>query len=124
MLAGVDHIHFGGPSSEFIKQFDADPIVVFLDGCHDDNVLREEVLFFIDKLKIGGTLFMHDTFPFTEKHLVARHCSTAYLVRQELERDSKELNIDVLTAPYSAGKHGLTIVQKHDPDRLYFRRRL
>ena len=123
VLEGVDHIHFGGPSSEFIKQFDADPVVVFLDGCHHDDVLRKEVLFFINKLRIGGIIFMHDMFPFSEKHLAPGQCSTAYLVRQELERDSKELNIDVLTFPYSAGRHGMTLALKHDPDRLHFRRR-
>ncbi len=116
-----DHICFIGKSEDFIKQFQDIPAIVFIDGQHDYEVVKKEAEFFLDKLMIGGVMFLHDTFPFLDKYLKESMAHDVYKARQELEQNP---DIDVLSFPYSAINAGLTMVMKHpkNDDRPYWLR--
>jgi hypothetical protein len=116
-----NHICFEGTSEDFMKQFDDTPMIVFLDGEHTYDMASKEAHFFLDRLQVGGVLFMHDTFPHDEKYLVKSKCNDLYKLRQELERNP---DLDVLTFPYSACDFGLTMVMRHEKnvDRPYWQR--
>ena len=114
------HFHFHGSSFDFINQFDHHPSVVFLDGNHDHKITMIEVEFFLKKLVIGGVIFMHDTYPPTEKHLDIRNCCDSYKTRVEYEK--KRDIVDIFTWPYTAGNCGLTMIIKKDPERPYYRK--
>ena len=118
-----EHYHFAGPSLEFIKQFEeTDLSIVFLDGCHNYDVVIQEFYFFYERLKIGGVVFLHDTSPLKEVLLDPGTCSDSYKVRQEIESKREDLDCDVLTWPYASGRVGLTTVLKKDPNRPYYQR--
>jgi len=103
------HIPVIMPSLDFIEIFDDTPIIVFLDGNHDYDVVRKEFYFFYEKLNPGGVIFMHDTMPSSENHISHGACSDVYKLRQELEKKS---NIDIVTWPYKIVGHGLSMVLK------------
>lgn len=120
------HRHFAISSLHFMAQYDVSinevPAVVFLDGCHDAEVVLPEVQFFFPRLITGGVIFMHDTLPVNEKHVLDKGlCSDSYLVRQEIETWCPE-KADCFTWPYTAGPHGLTMVIKKEEDRAYYRK--
>lgn len=117
-----DHICFIGKSKDFIKMFNENPAVVFIDGQHTYETVKMETDFFLSKLETGGVMFFHDMFPYLERLIhddKGTKCSTAYKMRQELERNA---DIDVFTWPYTAQGVGLTMVMKHPPnkDREYW----
>jgi len=109
-----DHICFIGTSFDFMDQyfketFDDHPAIVFLDGCHNADILRKEVELFLPLMLNGGVIFIHDTLPPTKKHLRKDRCSDAYLVRKELENRS---DVNCFTWLYTANNCGLTMVQQ------------
>jgi hypothetical protein len=117
-----NHICFIGRSEDFIKQYDGDdPAVVFIDGEHTYETVKVEIDFFLPRLRVGGVIFMHDTFPQEERLLVTddkgEKPGDIYKVRQELERNPE---VDVLTWPYTANNVGLTMVLKHKKDREFW----
>ena len=119
----TEHYHFSGSSLDFIEQFDKTGFaIVFLDGCHDYDVVIQEFYFFYERLNLGGVVFLHDTSPLREEMLDPGKCSDSYKVRQELEQKRDELDCDVMTWPYSCGRAGLTTVLKKDPNRPYYQR--
>ena len=116
------HKHFAMSSFDFMKECCAmklRPCLVFLDGCHDYDVVIEEVAFFLEALATHGVILMHDTYPPNERGLRRGANSDSYRVRQEIEtwRD----RVDCFTWPYTAGSHGLTMVLKKAENRPYFR---
>lgn len=106
-----DHICFIGKSEDFIKQFEDEPMVVFIDGQHDYEVIKMEGEFFLDKMPVGGVLLMHDTYPHHEKFILDPDpsCHDVYKFRQDLERNP---DIDVLSFPYLEITAGLTMAMK------------
>ncbi len=112
----ANHIHFEGPSLDFIKTFKDTPSIVFLDGCHDYEVVKEEFYFFFNLLKLGGVIFIHDTLPFKKKSLRKEFCSDAYRLRREIE-SSTEFT-DCFTWSSTANNVGLTMVMKRRGDYL------
>jgi len=105
------------PSLEFIKIFDDKPLIVFLDGCHDYEVVRKEFHFFYERLEPGGVIFMHDTMPSTENHIYHGACSDAYKLRLELEKNP---NVDMVTWSHKIINHGLSMVfKKHYVNGYY-----
>lgn len=118
------HKHFAMPSLEFIKRFDEyvgePPSVVFLDGCHDYDVVIQEVEFFFFVIITGGIIFMHDTMPRKDRSLGRGACSDSYRVRQEVETWTEIA--DCLTWPYTAASNGLTMLIKKEKDRIYYRK--
>uniref|UniRef100_A0A6M3KV93 Putative methyltransferase n=1 Tax=viral metagenome TaxID=1070528 RepID=A0A6M3KV93_9ZZZZ len=119
------HVCFIGRSEDFIQEFQDEPSIVFLDGEHNYKAVKREVDFFLPLLKEGGVLFLHDTFPNMERHIIpdkfGRKPGDVYKIRKELENNP---DVDVLTFPYSAHKMGLTMVLKHqkNEDRKYWQR--
>ncbi len=113
------HYHFKCSSLEFIDIFPPDEVaIVHLDGCHDYDVLMEEVSVFYQILIPGGIIFMHDTYPPTEEHLHKGSCSDAYRVRRLLE--NHHMVSDVFTWQYTAVNCGLTMITKREPNRGFF----
>jgi hypothetical protein len=105
-------IVYRGRSLSFMKGFDDDPGLVFIDGCHRAEVVLQEAMFFISKLLPGGVIFFHDMYycekwglRYKEKGKIV----DTYKVRWELEKLD---NIWCFTFPYTAGACGLTMVMK------------
>jgi len=118
-----NHFHFAGPSLDFMKQFNEPNVsIVFLDGCHDYNVVMQEFYFFYERLKDKGMIFLHDTSPARKALLARGSCSDSYKVRQEIEQKRDELDCDVMTWPYTSGNVGLTMVLKKDLNRASYQR--
>jgi len=115
-----DHFHFLGASFDFMKQFTDIPSVVFLDGCHHDEIVFKEVEFFLTRLVPGGVIFLHDTAAAEAKNLGPKGASTSYKVRQCYETLTDE--VDCFTWPYTARNHGLTMILKKEKDRPYWRK--
>jgi len=105
-----DHVVYMGKSFDFMAQFSDTPAVVFLDGNHNYNVVKQEVEFFLPLLMDGGVIFMHDTLPPTPKHVSRDKCSDSYKLRKEMEANPE---IDCFTWPYSANNCGLTMLMKN-----------
>jgi hypothetical protein len=103
------HTIFVGRSLEFIQQIDVSPALVFLDGCHNYGVVKQEFECFAQRLLENGIIFMHDTLPPTRRHLQRGKCSNSWKLRQELE-DCVDYNC--FTFPYTARHCGLTMVMK------------
>ena len=119
----TEHYHFAGSSLDFMEQFDKTGFsIVFLDGCHDYDVVIKEFYFFYERLKFGGIMFLHDTSPIREALLAKGSCSDSYRVRQEIESKRDDLDCDVITWPYASGNAGLTTILKKDPNRPYYQR--
>jgi len=123
----ADYVHdgmefFKGNSFQFMEQFDDTPAMMLLDGNHYEEVLRREVHFFIERLSVGGVIFMHDTMPveglYEMKLEFKNKEMSTYKVRQELE---KMPHIDTFTWPYSSGNCGLTMVLKKDMNAKFYR---
>ena len=113
------HKHFPIKSEEFIKIFDDTPALVFLDGCPEYDVVIKDVRFFLDKLAVGGGIFLHNTYPPEERFLDRGAAADCYRVRQEMER---EKDVDCFTWPYPSIQHsvGLTMILKKPKDRPYY----
>ena len=109
-----DHVCFMGKSEDFIRQFEDNPAVVFIDGEHTAETVGMEVNAFLPMLRQWGVMFLHDTFPHSEKLLDPEKAGDVYKVRQELERNP---DVDVFTWPYTANSFGLTMVMKHEPNK-------
>ena len=113
---------FKGNSYQFMEQFDDTPAVVFLDGCHHEGIVRQEVHFFIERMAYDGVIFMHDTMPlegYYERKLLTKNKEmSTYKIRQELE---KMPHVNTFTWPFSAGNCGVTMVIKKDMNRKFYR---
>lgn len=105
-------------SLDFLKNFEDIPAIVFIDGCHHYEVVKEEVAILLPKIPEGGVMFLHDTFMCKEVYeLITKHrkyikngwFSDCYKVRLDLEKDD---SVWCMTFPYSAWGCGLTLVLK------------
>jgi predicted O-methyltransferase YrrM len=114
-----DHIFEQVMSENFMKTFDDTPAVVLIDADHSYEAAKKEFDFFIEKLVVGGVIFLHDTMPPAEEYLTETACGDVYLLRQELEQRQ---DIDCFTWPYTAGFMGLTMCIKKDPEARYWER--
>jgi len=111
------HIPMIMSSFDFMEIFNDDPIIVFLDGNHDFDVVSNEFYFFYKRLNPGGIIFMHDTMPSTKNHTYHGACSNAYKLRLEIEMNP---NIDIVTWPHKIIGHGLSMVfKKHYFNNYY-----
>ena len=109
------HICFVGRSEDFIKDFNENPSVVFIDGEHTYETAKMEVDFFLGCLTTNGVMFLDDMFHKTLHHYDAEEpMGDIWKNRQELELNP---DIDVMSWPYT----GLTVVMKHDKARPYWR---
>jgi hypothetical protein len=95
-----------------------------IDGRHKANTVRAEVSFFLERLSVGGVIFLHDTYRQTspllrtgENLYEEKMIGDVYKVRKELESLD---NVQTFTWPYTATNCGLTMVMKMDPNRPYY----
>lgn len=103
---------FPGLSFDFMKTFDDIPALVLIDGCHDADIVREEAMFFLDRLRPGGIIFFHDMHVsevWAKRHDGKRKFSDCYLVRWELE---SRRDLWCFTFPYTAQDCGVTMIMK------------
>lgn len=107
-------------SEIFLPLVPAPIAMAFIDGTHNAKYVLPEVAAVLNKLAVGGVLFMHDTYPPEEwaHESGKKHCGNVYKVRQVLEKDN---SLYTFTWPYTATKCGLTMVMKKDPERPYCR---
>ncbi len=116
---------FQGKSLDNIEKLSETSIAMgLIDGRHKASTVRSEVCFFIERLSIGGVIFMHDTYRCTSPILSPGKDSNeqkmigdVHQVRNELE---SMRNIQTFTWPYTAVNCGLTMVMKMDPNRPYY----
>jgi hypothetical protein len=92
------------PSDQFFKQNSQDWDLIFIDGDHSAKQVYKDVLNSLKWLAPGGLIVMHDTLPPTEGDTAETKSGTAYVVRRDLQRDSK---LQVYTFPVT---FGLTLV--------------
>lgn len=106
-----------GKTKSTLKQFPKIPVAMgLIDGRHTAEAVRQEVHFFLERLTLGGVIFMHDTYmPTDAKIRDDSHPRGAsgdpYKVRQELE---KQNDVQVFTWPYTAMDQGITMIMKRD----------
>ena len=101
---------FEGKSLYFIKEFNDFPALVFIDGEHLYETVKQEVEFFLPLLSYGGVIFLHDTNPPERyKSNNGKGCGDVYKIIQELEKDK---NLQIFTWPYTAAECGLTMIMK------------
>jgi len=105
-------------SKDFIKEFDDTPAVVLIDADHAYEVAKMEFDFFFERLVPGGVIFLHDTMPPVDYYLEQSACGDVYMLRQELEERTDEM--DCFTWPYTANWCGLTMVIKKEKKRPYW----
>ena len=121
---GIEYENFKpyfATSEDFMKSFNDTPAVVFLDGDHSYDILKQEVYFFLDKMLYGGVLFMHDTTPIMgryESKIEQGRKMTTHLMRKEIELNK---DYDVFTWRYTAANCGLTMVLKKDLSEPFYR---
>jgi len=115
------HFIYRGDMREFIFQFNKIVALVFLDGLHQFDHNLEAVTKFLTLMNPGGVIFLHDTYPPSEKVLKENggKCGEVYRVRQVLE---KQDSVWTFTWPYlkQAQGCGLTMVMKKEVGRPYY----
>jgi hypothetical protein len=105
-------IVYKGKSLDFIKEFNDIPALVFIDGCHDAEVVIQEAMFFLSKMAPGGIMFLHDTYlaeEWEQRLVGGGRFADTYRARWELENLK---NVWCFTFPYTAKATGLTMVMK------------
>jgi len=102
---------YEGRSLDFVKEFDSSMVaLVFIDGEHFYETVKQEVEFFLPLLSYGGVIFLHDTNP-PERYRSnnGKRSGDVYRLRQELEKNRE---LQIFTWPYTAAKCGLTMIMK------------
>ena len=97
---------------EFTKSFKARPALVFIDGFHyyDDVIIQVD--YFLQRMRFGSVLFLHDTCPPSRLvRLDGAKCGNVYRARLDLE---SRKDVCTFTWPYKfqAQGCGLTMVMK------------
>ena len=109
-------IYQGKSLSNIEKLSDVSIALGLIDGKHKADTVRKEINFFIDRLAVGGVIFLHDTIRISSPLLRPdmdlndkKMMGDVYKIRKELELFN---NIQVFTWPYTAMDCGLTMVMK------------
>lgn len=111
---------FQGNSLDNIGKLSETTIAMgLIDGMHTAAIVRAEISFFLERLSVGGVIFLHDTYRSTSPflHPDSTIIGDVYKVRNELETLD---NIQIFTWPYTAMNCGLSMVMKMDPNRPYY----
>ena len=113
-----------GKTQNTLKYFPQIPVAMgLIDGSHVARIVRKEVHFFLEKLTVGGIIFMHDTYLQTDAKIRDEShprgaTGDPYKVRQELEVSKIA---QTFTWPYTAMNQGLTMVMKLETNRSYYK---
>lgn len=91
------------------EKFDA----IFIDACHEYKQVRIDFENSMRCLKKGGTIFLHDTDPYTEEYMGPLFCNDSYKMNKYLELSGV---YQFVTIPMD--ECGLTIVRKKNDNRF------
>lgn len=86
---------------------------IFIDAAHEYEQVRKDFDNSIKILKTGGTIFLHDTDPYSKEYMGPTFCDDAYRINQYLEEKGI---YQVVTIPMD--ETGLTIVRKKKDNRF------
>lgn len=86
------------------------PAIVFMDHTHHYWV-KKEIYFFLEKMKPGAVLFLHDTYPGINMYRPPEKVFACDRIRKELELD-KNLWLYTWTYPDQAENYGLSMITK------------
>ena len=108
-------------SFKFIEKFDDKIALLFIDGNHKYEILKEEINSLVPKIVPGGVGFFHDTYialKWHERYIAKNKVSDTYKARLDLE---KRNDVWCLTFPYTAAECGLTMILKKEENRPDYR---
>lgn len=80
----------------------------FIDADHSSTAAYQNFVHLFRYIKLGGYIFLHDTYPCIEENLLPRACNDCYLTPMKIRQNFQE-HIEMLTLPFNPG---LTIVRK------------
>ena len=91
------------------EKFDA----IFIDACHEYQQVKTDFENSLSCLNNGGTIFLHDTDPYTKEYMGPSFCNDSYKMNKYLEEQGK---YQFVTIPMD--ECGLTIVRKKRDNRF------
>lgn len=111
---GENSIVYRGKSDDFFNETKLTPIAfAFIDGSHEYEDVKNDFYNTLKYLVDDGIIALHDTLPLNSSWTYPEKCGTVYLLRRELEQDSR---LDLFTFPFSSFNVGLTIIKRR-PNR-------
>jgi len=102
---------FKGPTQEFGKELEANPLqinMLFIDADHSKEAVLQDFKDFFPFVAPHGLILLHDTHPGNVQMIQPEWCGTAYLAAEELLRKTGGA-YELMTIPVSPG---LTICRK------------
>jgi len=110
---------YAGTSDDFFAQLKFPPIgIAFIDGDHHYEYIKRDFDNIFKLLVPNGVILLHDTYPCDEWTVLNDYCSTAYKMRQELEKRD-DLDCFTFTSLVACGV-GLTMCRKKPINRAYY----
>ena len=101
-------------SDDFFRDVQLSNIALgFIDGDHMYDQVKEDFENLFPWIVDNGYVFIHDTYPLNAELVGEDACGTGYILRQELEKDSR---VDCFTFPESSYGVGLTMLRKKPKD--------
>jgi hypothetical protein len=99
-------------SSDNLFKLPLTPLALgFIDGDHNYEQVQKDFYNLLPHIVDDGYILLHDTYPPSAEYVDENRCGTVYKLRQEIEQQTKQL--DVLTLPRGTAMGvGLTIVRK------------
>ena len=95
--------------SQTTEKFDA----IFIDACHEYEQVKIDLSNAIKCLEVGGTIFLHDTDPYSKEYMSEIFCGDSYKINDFL---SKSDEYQFVTIPMD--ESGLTIVRIKNDNRF------
>ncbi len=87
--------------------------VIFIDACHEYEQVKKDLVNAVKCLEKGGTIFLHDTDPYSEEYMQEIFCGDSYKMNDFL---SKSDEYQFVTIPLD--ESGLTIVRMKNDNRF------
>ena len=97
-------------SDDLAKEWDRQIDILFIDGDHVYSQVKRDYFNFSRFVNLNGFIFLHDTYPPSEKYKTENYSCDAYRILEDLKKDK---TVEAVTFPYS---YGLTVVRKLEKD--------
>lgn len=119
-----DSVHAGShierhemDSTEFIKTFEGEIDVLFIDADHRKESVLKDFQNLAPFVKEGtGIIIFHDTYPVNETLMKDGYCSNAWEAIEEIRNSEKDYEIFTFPGPWA----GLTIMRKRGGKHLHW----
>ncbi|WP_143414538.1 class I SAM-dependent methyltransferase [Halobacillus massiliensis] len=101
---------FHGPTTEFAKKLEADPLeidLLFIDADHSKEAVLEDFKNYFPFVAPHGLILLHDGHPGSSRMMDPLYCGTAYQAIEELSKQTDAY--EMMTIPVSPG---LTLCRK------------